>query len=78
MGSSVDEREFRDQRKCATTIQLSLLSYIFIALFRDTPLATIGRTWPDGQMAKNGHGTYMALHIYAAAVQHKYAYMKWE
>ena len=33
---------------------LSLLSYIFIALFRDTPLATIGRTWPDGQRAING------------------------
>ena len=29
-------------------------SYIFIALSRDTPLATIGRTWPDGQMAING------------------------
>ena len=38
----------------ATTIQIALLSYIFIALFRDTPLATISRTWPDGQMAKNG------------------------
>ena len=34
---------------------LSLLSYIFIALFRDTPLATIGRTWPDGHMAINGY-----------------------
>ena len=22
--------------------------YIFIVLFRVTPLATIGRTWPDG------------------------------
>ena len=23
--------------------------------FRDTPLATIGHPWPDGQMAINGH-----------------------
>ena len=36
-------------------ISLALLSYILIALFRDTPLATIGRPWPDGQMAINGH-----------------------
>ena len=31
---------------------LSLLSYFFIVLFRDTPLAPIGRTLADGQ---NGH-----------------------
>ena len=36
-----------------------LLSYIFIALFRDTPLATIGRTWPDGHMAKNGQNGHL-------------------
>ena len=32
-----------------------MLSYIFIALFRDTPLGHIRRTWSDGQMAINGH-----------------------
>ena len=31
-----------------------LTDFIFIALFRDTPLATIGHPWPDGQMAING------------------------
>ena len=52
-GKMAKNRFFGDkiQQECATTIQLSLLSYIFIALFRDTPLATIGRPWPDGQMA---------------------------
>ena len=39
----------------ATTIQLALLSYIFIALSRDTPLAHICRIWSDGHMAINGH-----------------------
>ena len=47
------------QQECTTTIQSSLLSYVFIVLFRDTPLATIGRTWPDGHMAINGHFSHI-------------------
>ena len=38
----------------ATTIQLTLLSYSFIALFRDTPLAHICRIWSNGHMAIYG------------------------
>ena len=42
-------------------IQLALLSYIFIALFRDTPLVHICRPWSDGQMAINGHYGHLAI-----------------
>ena len=45
----------------ATTIQLALLSYIFIALSRDTPLAHVCRLWSDGHMAINRH---MAIYLY--------------
>ena len=39
---------------CAlTTLQLGLMSYIFIALFRDTPITYICRSAVDGQMAEN-------------------------
>ena len=38
----------------ATTIQLALLSYIFIDLSRDTPLAHIYRIWSDGHKAIYG------------------------
>ena len=39
-------------------VWIALLSYIFIVLFRDTPLAYICCTWFDGHMAINGKLDY--------------------
>ena len=52
MGKTVFD--YKIYLESVTMIELALLSYIFIALFRDILLGYICRLWFDGQMAVNG------------------------
>ena len=45
---------YKIRQDCATTVQLALLSYMSIALFRDTPLGDIRGAWCDCHLAING------------------------